>query len=105
RPSRNRTAPPSPRDNGGATPPNILTVPTTRSYDLYIRRCKAAGLPVHPARFPAEIPEFFIRFLTGARQLVVDPFAGSNVTGEVAERLGRRRGSRAGQPAHLAGPR
>jgi DNA modification methylase len=90
RPSQHDIGPHFQRDNGGAIPPNILTVPNTRSYDLYIRRCKAAGLPVHPARFPAEIPDFFIRFLTGERQLVLDPFAGSNVTGQVAEGLGRR---------------
>jgi len=35
------------------------------------------------------LPEFFIKFLTEPGDLVVDPFAGSNVTGEVAERLGR----------------
>jgi DNA modification methylase len=90
RPSQHEIGPHFQRDNGGAIPPNILTVPNTRSYDLYIRRCKAAGLPVHPARFPAEIPDFFIRFLTLEDQLVVDPFAGSNVTGQVAEGLGRR---------------
>jgi DNA modification methylase len=90
RPSQHDIGPHFQRDNGGAIPPNILTVPNTRSYDLYIRRCKAAGLAVHPARFPAEIPEFFIRFLTREGQLVVDPFAGSNVTGQVAEGLKRR---------------
>ena len=90
RPSQHEIGPHFQRDNGGAIPPNILTVPNTRSYDLYIRRCKAADLPVHPARFPAEIPDFFIRFLTQERQLVVDPFAGSNVTGQVAQGLGRR---------------
>jgi DNA modification methylase len=90
RPSQHDIGPHFQRDNGGAIPPNILTIPNTRSYDLYIRRCKAAGLPVHPARFPAEIPDFFIRFLTSQGQLVVDPFAGSNVTGQVAEGLGRR---------------
>ena len=90
RPSQHDIGPHFQRDNGGAIPPNILTIPNTRSYDLYIRRCKAAGLAVHPARFPAEIPDFFIRFLTSQGQLVVDPFAGSNVTGQVAEGLGRR---------------
>jgi DNA modification methylase len=90
RPSQHDIGPHFQRDNGGAIPPNILTVPNTRSYDLYIRRCKAAGLPVHPARFPPEIPDFFIRFLTSPGQLGVDPFAGSNVTGQVAEGLGRR---------------
>ena len=36
------------------------------------------------------MPEFFIRFLTEPGQLVLDPFAGSNVTGFEAEKLGRR---------------
>jgi site-specific DNA-methyltransferase (cytosine-N4-specific) len=44
----------------------------------------------HPARFPPQVPEFFIRFLTDEKDLVVDPFAGSNVTGKVAATLGRR---------------
>ena len=44
----------------------------------------------HPARFPAAIPEFFIRMLTDMGDRVVDPFAGSCVTGEVAERLKRK---------------
>jgi hypothetical protein len=35
------------------------------------------------------LPEFFIKFLTDPGDLVVDPFAGSNVTGEVAECLER----------------
>ena len=78
------------RDNGGAIPPNLLEVPNTRSSDAYFKRCRAAGLPIHPARFPAPVPEFFVRFLTVPGQLVVDPFAGSNVTGHVAENLGRR---------------
>jgi DNA modification methylase len=90
RPSQHEIGPHFQRDNGGAIPPNILTVPNTRSSDAYIRRCREAGLPVHPARFPEELPEFFIRFLTEPRQLVVDPFAGSNTTGRVAESLERR---------------
>jgi site-specific DNA-methyltransferase (cytosine-N4-specific) len=90
RPSQHDIGPHFRRDNGGAIPPNLLEVPNTRSADEYIRRCRKAGLPVHPARFPAAIPDFFIRFLTEPDQLVVDPFAGSNVTGQVAEGLGRR---------------
>ncbi len=89
RPSQHKISPHFRRDNGGAIPPNLLTVSNTRSQDEYIRRCRAAGLPVHPARFPAAVPEFFIRFLTQKGQLVVDPFAGSNVTGCVAEALER----------------
>ena len=44
----------------------------------------------HPARFPLQIPSFFIDFLTEPKDLVVDPFAGSNVTGQAAEEGQRR---------------
>src|SRR5690606_21227168 len=44
----------------------------------------------HPARFPAKLPDFFIKMLTAPGDLVVDIFAGSNTTGVVAEGLGRR---------------
>jgi site-specific DNA-methyltransferase (cytosine-N4-specific) len=90
RPSQHEISTKFNRDNGGAIPPNLLTIPNTRSNEEYLRHCKAAGLPVHPARFPAAVPEFFIRFLTEPRQLVLDPFAGSNVTGYMAERLERK---------------
>jgi site-specific DNA-methyltransferase (cytosine-N4-specific) len=90
RPSQHEISKHFQRDNGGAIPPNLLEVPNTRSSDLYFRRCRAAGLPIHPARFPEPVPAFFVRFLTAQGQLVVDPFAGSNVTGHVAEKLGRR---------------
>jgi site-specific DNA-methyltransferase (cytosine-N4-specific) len=90
RPSQHDIGPHFRRDNGGAIPPNLLQVPNTRSSDEYFRRCRAAGLPIHPARFPAPVPEFFIRFLTEPGQLVLDPFAGSNMTGYVAEQLERR---------------
>ncbi len=89
RPSQHEIGPHFQRDNGGAIPPNLLTIPNTRSSDEYLRRCRAAGVPIHPARFPEAVPEFFIRFLTQPRQLVLDPFAGSNVTGQVAQNLER----------------
>jgi len=90
RPSQHEIGPHFRRDNGGAIPPNILTIPNTASNDNYIKLCRASGVPIHPARFPAALPEFFVRFLTNEGQLVLDPFAGSNVTGMVAESLGRR---------------
>ena len=93
------------RDNGGAIPPNILVVPNTRSNDDYFARCREAGLPIHPARFPAAVPEFFIKFLTRPGRLVLDPFAGSNVTGQVAESLGRRWLSFEISPAYVEGSR
>ncbi len=64
-------------------------MPNTRSHDPYIFKCREMRLPIHPARYPPEVPEFFIRFLTQTGQLVLDPFAGSNVTGQVAEGLER----------------
>src|SRR6516164_9855206 len=90
RPSQHEIGPHFQRDNGGAIPPNLLEIPNTRSNDDYLRSCRAAGLPVHPARFPPPVPEFFVRFLTEPGQTVLDPFAGSNVTGQVAQGLDRR---------------
>lgn len=76
-------------DNKAAIPPNIIALPNTESNSYYLRYCKEHGLPQHPARFPAELPEYFIRMLTDPGDTVFDPFAGSCVTGEVAERLKR----------------
>lgn len=73
----------------GAIPPNVIIAANTRSTSKYLENCKEYGLEVHPARFVEDIPEFFIKFLTTEGDLVVDPFAGSNVVGSVAERLGR----------------
>ncbi len=78
------------RDNGAAIPPNLIAVAHTESNTRYLRFCQAHGLPPHPARFPRDIPEFFVRMLTDPGDLVVDPFAGSCVTGEVCERLNRQ---------------
>ncbi|NQU22452.1 MAG: site-specific DNA-methyltransferase [Candidatus Nealsonbacteria bacterium] len=77
------------RDHGSAIPPNLIAVPNTESNSYYLRYCRAMGLSPHPARFPSAIPEYFIRMLTDIGDTVVDPFAGSCVTGEVAERLKR----------------
>ncbi len=78
------------RDNGAAIPPNLIAVAHTESNSAYLRYCSDHGIKPHPARFPSELPEYFIRMLTDPGDLVVDPFAGSCVTGEVAERLKRR---------------
>ncbi|MBW1998609.1 MAG: site-specific DNA-methyltransferase [Deltaproteobacteria bacterium] len=74
----------------GAIPSNLIIAANTRSNDKYLKACKEHGLPVHPARFVEAIPEFFIKFLTRKGDIVLDPFAGSNVVGEVAERLERK---------------
>lgn len=79
------------RDNGGAIPSNLLTIANTESNSCYLRYCKEFGIRPHPARFPSRLVEFFIDFLLDAPgALVLDPFAGSNVTGSVAEHHGHR---------------
>ena len=77
-------------NNGGAIPSNLLQIPNTESNSQYLSGCKAVGIKGHPARFPAKLPEFFIRFLTDPDDLVLDIFAGSNTTGAVAEAENRR---------------
>jgi site-specific DNA-methyltransferase (cytosine-N4-specific) len=76
-------------DRGGAIPPNLLEIANTASNTHYLRTCKALGRKRHPARFPADLPRFFIEFLTDPDDLVVDIFSGSNTTGYVAEQLKR----------------
>lgn len=73
------------KDNKGAIPANLIVLANTDSNGIYLRQCRENGIKPHPARFPHGLPEFFIQFLTDPGDLVVDPFAGSNVTGEVAE--------------------
>lgn len=77
-------------DQGGSIPSNVLERGNNESNSEYIRLCEQHGMKVHPARFPAALPEFFIKFLTDPGDLIVDPFAGSNTTGSVAEDLDRR---------------
>ena len=77
-------------DNGGAIATNLLRVPNTVSNSDHHRACRAAGLPLHPARMPEALAEFFIRYLTRSEELVCDPFGGSGTTAAAAERLGRR---------------
>jgi DNA modification methylase len=76
--------------NGGAIPPNLLQFPNTDSNSQYLRLCDRFLAKKHPARFPSKLPEFFIDFLTDENDLVLDIFAGSNTTGEVAENKRRR---------------
>lgn len=78
------------KDNGGAIPPNLLELANTESNSSYQKKCREAGLPVHPARFPPGFAEFFIKFLTDKGDVVFDMFSGSNTTGIVAEALSRK---------------
>lgn len=89
------------KNNGGAIPPNVLKlehdVPesvlegsNTRSDDPYQDHCRRLGIQPHPARMPPHLVEFFVAFCTDPRDIVLDPFAGSNTTGATCERLGRQ---------------
>lgn len=77
------------KNNGGAIPSNLLQISNSESNSKYLRYCKDLEVKRHPARFPAKLPEFFIKLLTDENDLVVDIFSGSNTTGKVAEDLGR----------------
>jgi len=86
-------------ETGGSIPPNVieedaaedmLRFGNNAANDRYILKCKEAGMTIHPARFPAALPDFFVRLLTDQDDIVLDPFAGSNTLGMVAEKLGRR---------------
>ncbi len=86
---------------GGSTPDNLVEASNTASNTHYLRMCREFDFDHHPARFPRKIPEFFINFLTPNppydewdrgeldRPVVLDIFAGSNLTGKVAEKNGR----------------
>jgi site-specific DNA-methyltransferase (cytosine-N4-specific) len=86
---------------GGSIPPNVteddydcpesmMKMGNNSANDAYTQRCREQGVKIHPARFPASLPRFFIKLLTDPNDLVLDPFAGSLTTGAVAEALERR---------------
>jgi site-specific DNA-methyltransferase (cytosine-N4-specific) len=88
-------------DAGGSIPPNVteadydfpesmMKMGNNSANDVYTKRCKEEGIKIHPARFPASLPKFFIKLLTDPNDLILDPFAGSLTAGAVAEALERR---------------
>lgn len=78
------------KDHGGAIPPNLLELGNNESNSVYMMKSKENGGKAHPARFPKRFAEFFIKFLTDEGDTILDPFAGSNTTGYVAEYLLRK---------------
>lgn len=90
-------------DHGGAIPSSVIQpcnsdkIPESllqfanTGWDVNYRAyCKANGLNAHPARMQADLVGFFVNFLTEQGDIVLDPFAGSNTTGYVAETLKRK---------------
>jgi len=76
--------------NSGAIPSNLLQIANTDSNSHYLRTCKTLKKERHPARFPPDLPKFFVEFLTDPGDVVVDIFSGSNTTGFVAEQAQRQ---------------
>lgn len=86
---------------GDRTPDNVIEASNTASNTHYLQMCREFDVDAHPARFPRQIPEFFIDYLTPNppyggwdngyldKPLVLDIFAGSNITGSIAEQKGR----------------
>jgi site-specific DNA-methyltransferase (cytosine-N4-specific) len=68
----------------------LIQAGNTDSSSDYFKKSKENNVKPHPARFPKELPEFFIRLTTEPEDVVLDPFAGSNMTGCVAQGLSRR---------------
>ena len=89
-------------DHGGSISANVIELDSSNSPDAllkysgtawdqnYREYCAQKKLVSHPARMQSSLSAFFIQFLTQKDDLVLDPFAGSNTTGAVAEDLGRR---------------
>jgi DNA modification methylase len=89
-------------DHGGSISANVVELDSSNSPDAllkytgtswdqnYREYCARKKLVSHPARMQSSLSAFFIQFLTQKEDLVLDPFAGSNTTGAVAEDLGRR---------------
>lgn len=77
-------------DNGGAIPFNHVEAACEGSNSEYMRFCRAAGLPCHPARMPRALAERWIKFTTQVGDTVFDPFAGSLTTAAVCHELQRQ---------------
>jgi len=70
--------------------PNAFSISNTQSNDFFMRKCREKNIVPHPARMPRGLAAFFTEFLTDPGDLILDPFAGSNTTGFMAELLNRK---------------
>ncbi len=106
------------KNHGGSISPSVIEAAELEKYPesllqfsnsmwnaRYTNYCKENNLPAHPARMPSDLAAFMIQFLTEPGDLVLDPFAGSNTTGAVAEKLERRWISIEAEQIYIAGSR
>jgi DNA modification methylase len=71
-------------------PHSVLSFSNTNSNDYFLTKCRSKKISPHPARMSGGLVNFFIEFLTDEKDLVLDPFSGSNTTGYCAEKLKRK---------------
>lgn len=67
-----------------------LTKDEWREYTKTVWQIANTSHPDHPAVFPVEIPRRLIKLFTFYGETVLDPFAGTGTTAEVAISLGRK---------------
>lgn len=89
----------------GRYPESLLQFSNSMWNAKYSKFCRENNLPPHPARMPSDLAAFMIQFLTEPGDLVLDPFAGSNTTGAVAEKLERKWISVEAQQVYIDGSR
>jgi len=76
-------------DHGGSDPGSVIEIANTSSNDTFTLKCKKKGIS-HPARFPVQLPEFFILAGSNENDIVLDPFSGSGTTCVAAKRNNRQ---------------
>jgi DNA modification methylase len=63
---------------------------TTKTWKVYRPDSRGEDDITHPAKFPEELAEDYIKFFTQSGELVFDPFAGVGTTVSMAEQLERQ---------------
>lgn len=70
-------------------PSNLIRVTVTTS-TRYMQEARKQGRTIHPARFHPDLVRWVVTWASDPGDLVLDPMAGINTTGYVAQSLGRR---------------
>jgi site-specific DNA-methyltransferase (cytosine-N4-specific) len=77
-------------NNDWRIPNSVLRFSNTSSNDSFMRICRENKITPHPARMNPSLISFFTELLTEPGDLILDPFAGTNTTGFVAETMERK---------------
>ena len=57
---------------------------------ITLKAANTIGNSMHPAMYPVELPEEYIKAITNYNDIIIDPFLGSGTTLIACERLGRK---------------